>query len=459
VKIIKKLQHATPRDLVGGFSLARKPQAIKHIGKYEIVRELGSGVTSKVYLALDQFNNQQVALKLFNPVPLRNTMSIKAFRKLLLTEASLAGKLSHPHIVRIFDAVVGGELNYMVMEYVDGETLEKYAEVDHLLPINTVAEIIYKCGNALEYAHRQGVIHRDIKPANILLQGGSNVKITDFGSAWIESQQVSQQLTQVTGVGSPAYMSPEQIQEWPLNHQTDIYSLGVTLFKLLTGRLPFSADSSYSMLFQIINGEPLPLKTFRHDVPDQLEGIVQRAMQKDLSKRYQTWGEFTRDLADFFSINAEAQSEIFDTEKYGTLRSLSFFRNVGDTELWEILRISDWRKASSGECILREGDRDCAFFILAGGVAEVVKQGNVLSRLQKGDCFGEMKRFSGGNYRRATSVFAETDVTLIEIDLDVLAQASMECRFQFDDAFLNILLRRLDEANTRMSSLLHERAR
>ena len=442
---------------MGSFFTAKNPHAVKHIGKYEIVRELGSGATSKVYLALDQFNNQQVALKLFNPAPLRSSMSVNAYRKLLRTEASLAGKLSHPHIVKVFDAVLGGELNYMVMEYVEGETLEKYTEVDHLLPVSTVAEIIYKCGNALEYAHRQGVIHRDIKPANILLQGVSNVKITDFGSAWIESQQVSQQLTQVTGIGSPAYMSPEQIQEWPLTHQTDIYSLGVTLFKLLTGRLPFYADSNYSLLYQIMFGEPLPLKTFRHDVPEHLEVIVRHAMQKDLSQRYQTWGEFTRDLEDFFSSNAEVQTEIFDTEKFGTLRLLSFFRNVGDTELWEILRISDWRKVPRGECILQEGDRDCAFFILASGVVKVVKQGRELNKLQKGDCFGEMKRFSGSNYQRATSVFADTDVILIEIDLDVLAKASVECRFQFDDAFLYILLKRLDEANTRISSLLQDR--
>jgi len=240
---------------------------MKHIGKYEIVRKLGGGATSTVYLALDQFNNQQVALKLFNPQALGDTISANAYRKLLLTEASLAGKLSHPHIVKIFDAVLDGELNYMVMEYVNGETLERYTEVGHLLPFGTVAEIIYKCGNALEYAQRQGVIHRDIKPANILMWSESDIKIADFGAALIESHQISQQLTQVTGVGSPAYMSPEQIQERPLTHQTDIYSLGVTLYKLLTGRLPFQADNSYSLIYQIMNIEPPPASTFRPETP------------------------------------------------------------------------------------------------------------------------------------------------------------------------------------------------
>ncbi|MBI5437255.1 MAG: protein kinase [Nitrosomonadales bacterium] len=427
---------------------------MKRIGKYKIVRKLGGGATSTVYLALDQFNNQQVALKLFNPGALRNTISANAYRKLLLTEASLAGKLSHPHIVKIFDAVLDGELNYMVMEYVEGKTLERYTEANHLLPFGTVAEIVYKCGNALEYAQRQGVIHRDIKPANIVMRSESDIKITDFGAALIESQQISQQLTQVTGVGSPAYMSPEQIQERPLTHQTDIYSLGVTLYKLLTGRLPFHSDNSYSLLYQIMHSDPPLPRTLRSDIPEELEAIVRHAMQKEMSQRYQTWGEFTRDLVNFFSSNAGVQAEIFDTEKFDTLRSLHFFKNIGDTELWEVLRISDWREVKKGECILQEGDQGREFFILASGMLKVMKQGRVLNMLRKGDCFGEMKRFPDSNFLRTTAVLAETDATLIEISLDVLAKASVECRFQIDDAFLYILLKRLDVANTRISNLL-----
>ncbi|MDP1633263.1 MAG: serine/threonine-protein kinase, partial [Gallionellaceae bacterium] len=182
----------------------RARKGMEKVGKYEIVKELGHGATSTVYLALDPFNQQQVALKVFNLDVLHDNTRAKAYRKLLLTEASLAGKLSHPHIVKIFDADMDGEINYMVMEYIEGETLEQYGEVDHLMPLGRIAEVIYKCCKALEYAQYQGVTHRDIKPANILLQGDSDIKISDFGSAVIESQQT----TQVTGVGSPAYMSP-----------------------------------------------------------------------------------------------------------------------------------------------------------------------------------------------------------------------------------------------------------
>src|SRR5512139_4076598 len=162
------------------------------IGKYEIIRELGHGATSTVYLALDPFSNEQVAVKLFNMDVLQDNSRAKALRKLLLNEASLAGKLNHPHIVRIHDAVMDGDVNYMVMEYVEGETLERYGEVDHLLGLGRIAEIIYKCCKALEYAQYQGITHRDIKPANILLRGESDIKITDFGAAVIESQQSTQ---------------------------------------------------------------------------------------------------------------------------------------------------------------------------------------------------------------------------------------------------------------------------
>lgn len=420
------------------------------VGKYEIVKELGRGATSTVYLALDPFNQQQVALKVFNLKILHDFSRAKAYRKLLLTEASLAGKLSHPHIVKIYDAVMDGDLNYMVMEYVEGETLEKYGEVDHLMDLGHIAEIIYKCCKALEYAQYQGVIHRDIKPANILLHGENDIKISDFGAAVIDTQQS----TQVTGVGSPAYMSPEQIKEHQLTHQTDIYSLGVTMYRLLTGKLPFEAANSYSMIYQIMNIDPPPPSTFRPEIPPVLDAIVMRAMCKDLEHRYQTWDEFARDLVAFITHNVPQQEEIFDTEKFDTLRELSFFKNFSDVELWEVLRISEWHKIPKDESILREGEEGKNFYIIATGSVRVVKQGRLLSLLHQGDCFGEMSHLSGKDARRSTDVLAKTEVALIEVDPEPLSRASANCRYQFSEAFLGVLVKRLSMANTRISRLL-----
>ena len=383
---------------------------------------------------------------------LRDNNRAKAYRKLLLTEASLAGKLSHPHIAKIYDAVMDGDLNYIVMEYVEGETLEKYGEVDHLMDLGHIAEIIYKCCKALEYAQYQGVTHRDIKPANILLQGENDIKISDFGAAVIDSQQS----TQVSGVGSPAYMSPEQIREQHVTHQTDIYSLGVTMYRLLTGKLPFEAANSYSMIYQIMNIEPQPPSTFRPEIPPVLDAIVLRAMCKDVEHRYQTWDEFARDLVAFITHNVPQQEEIFDTEKFDILRALSFFKNFSDVELWEVLRISEWRKVARDESILHEGVEGKDFYIIATGSVRVVKQGRLLSLLHQGDCFGEMAHLSGKDARRSTDVIAKTEVTLIEVDPEALARASANCRYQFSEAFLGVLVRRLSMANTRISRLLSD---
>ena len=426
------------------------------IGKYEIARELGTGATSTVYLATDTFSRQQVALKLFDLESLRDSNSAKIYRKLLMTEASLAGKLSHPHIVRILDAVMEGDANYMVMEYVEGTTLEQYAEVDNLLPISTIAEIVYKCCKALEYAQYQGVIHRDIKPANILLQGETNIKISDFGSAAIQNQQT----TQVSGVGSPAYMSPEQIKELPLTHQTDIYSLGVVMYKLLTGKLPFDAGNNFSMIYQILNIEPPPPSAFRPEIPQELDMIVRRAMEKGTVKRYQSWDEFARDLVGFFSHVAVSREEIFDTEKFNTLRDLAFFKNFSDVELWEVLRISAWRKVPEAEYILHDGESGSTFYVLAQGTVRVIKHGRLLSLLHRGDCFGEMAHLSEREFKRSTDVIAKSDTVLIEIHPDVLVRATTGCRFQFGDAFLRMLVKRLAVANKRLSHLLadHDQA-
>ncbi len=425
---------------------------MKNIGKYITVKELGSGATSKVFLAIDPFSNKKVAIKLFEMNSSHGRTVEKTFHKLFLTESSLAGKLQHPHIVKIFDAVLSDDLKYLVMEYVDGGSLEKYTEAGQLLPFTTVAEIIFKCCKALEYAQTQGVIHRDIKPANILLHGESDIKLSDFGAAIIESYDG----THVSGVGSPAYMSPEQISDLPLTHQSDIYSLGVTMYKLLTGRLPFEANSSHGLLYQIVHGEPHPPKTFRLDIPDELNAIVQRAITKNLSHRYQNWNEFAQDLSSFFAFSSlvQEQNEIYDTEKFDNLRSLSFFERFRVVELWEVLHFSNWRKVSKGTLILNEGDIGNTFFILANGTVNILKNGKVLGHLHKGEFFGEIKRLPDSTFIRSTAVETGSEVTLIEINLDTLARASVECRFQFDDSFLNILLNRLEVANTRISKLL-----
>src|SRR5438552_4066253 len=279
--------------------MAMKFELQEHLGKYPIVRQIGSGATSRVYLARDPFADRDVAIKVFlfdeNISPQTERMMHKAF----LAEAALAGKLSHPHIVEILDAVVEPEHSYLVMEYVPGTTLEAHSDVTNLLPLSKVVEIIFKCIRALEYAFQHGVIHRDIKPGNILMSPAGDIKVSDFGASF--QLRPGFDTTQISGIGSPAYMSPEQIRLEQVTHQTDIYSLGVVMYQLLTGRMPYNASNQASLTYEILNIKPVQPTALRPNLPPLLDDIVMRAMQKDAAKRYQSWHDFGKDISLAFS--------------------------------------------------------------------------------------------------------------------------------------------------------------
>ncbi len=421
-----------------------------HIDKYEIVRLLGRGATSSVYLAYDAFTERQVAIKHFSADFIADPEHGQTFRKMIATEASLAGRLNHPHIVGIYDAARGEDNCYIVMEYVEGETLENYGQPDQLLPVEKVIEIIFKCALALDFASRNGVIHRDIKPANIMLCQNGDVKIADFGAAVLSKSDQ----TQVVGVGSPSYMSPEQVRMDALNHQTDIYSLGVVMFKLLTGRLPFEAESNYALTHKILNEEAPDIRSLRPLLPQRLTQIVARAMHKDLAARYQNWREFARDLARLASLDLPQES-ISDTEKFNALRDLTFFKDFGEIELWEVLRISVWGRVPAGTYLVHEGDEGNFFFIIAAGEVRVTKAGRDLGVKQAGHCFGEMCYIRQGAIARTATVMANTPVTLLKIKANALGSASDGCQLSFNRAFLSILVNRLAEADTELVSVRH----
>ncbi len=425
---------------------------LAQIGKYPVLRKLGEGATSDVYLCHDSFNARDVAIKVAIPESLEDPERGRLYRKLFLTEASLAGKLQHPHICQIYDAVADEKLKYIVMEYVGGGTLEKFCRPEMLLPVDRIVEIVFKCTRALEFAHKAGVTHRDIKPANILYLGGTDVKITDFGAALIASGDT----TQVSAIGSPAYMSPEQVKEHPLDHQTDIYSVGVVMYHLLTGRLPFQAVNNFSLIYQITNVEPEAPSAFRPEIPPQLDDIVRHAMAKDLGERYRTWEAFSLDLAEAFRsqhAGAHRAQEFADSDKFETLRKLPFFGHFSDAELWEVARISSWRHATVGELLMKEGEAGDFFCILAEGQVKVTKKGKLLNLLRTGEPFGEMAYLSKGEHVRGADVTVMNDADIISVPTAALAQASEGCRHKFDRAFMEILVERLSMANLRLSGV------
>ncbi len=426
--------------------------ALTQIGKYPVLRKLGEGATSEVYQCRDPFNQRDVAVKVAFSESFDDPERGKVYRKLFLTEASLAGKLQHPHICQIFDAVADQDLHYIVMEYVDGGTLEQFCRPDTLLPLERVVEIAFKCTRALEFAQRLGVTHRDIKPANILHTGETDVKITDFGAALVASAQT----THVASIGSPTYMSPEQVKEQKLDHRTDIYSMGVVMYHLLAGRPPFEAANNFSLLYQITKGEAKPPSTLRSDLPKRIDQVVMKAMARDADQRYARWEDFSAELVELFRAGRDDErkaQEFADSDRFETLRALAFFQEFSDAELWEVARISTWRHAAAGQPLMREGEQGEEFCILADGEVKVTKRGKLLNVLKPGAPFGEMAYLSRKDHVRGADVTVTVEANVISIATATLAQVSDGCRHKFDRAFMGILVERLSEANVRLSGV------
>lgn len=419
------------------------------LGRYQLRRIIGRGSTSTVWLAWDPDTEREVAIKCIDTDVLNDPARGRLHRTLLTNEASLANKLQHPHIAAIHDAVIGDTHAWLVMEYVAGGTLEAHTQRPGLLPIDRIVELMFKCTRALDYACQLGVTHRDIKPANILLTRDGDVKLTDFGAALF----VANERTQVEGVGSPAYMSPQQVREMPLNHQTDIYSLGVVLYQLLAGELPFQASNKYSLVYQIIHVDPPPPSVHRPGMPPALDAVVARAMHKDVALRYATWAEFTHDLAQAFRNRRlkprdDASGE---AENFRLLRTLSFFDAFSDVELWEVARFAQAEQVAAGTVLMKDGEQGNRIYILVEGELAVCKHGRTLALLGSGECCGEMSVVANGRRLRANDVQANTDCRLFLIDGERIRRASETCRMRFYEAFLQVLAARLSAANIRLA--------
>jgi eukaryotic-like serine/threonine-protein kinase len=424
---------------------------MQSVGKYQLLRELGKGATGKVYLAEDPFNKRKVAIKVAFPEALKSSEDGAFYKSMFLNEAALAGKLNHPHITQIYDAVVEDKYSYIVMEYVEGGTLEKFCKPDALLETRDVAEISFKCVRALAFAQTLGLTHRDIKPGNILHADGTEIKIADFGAA---INKVSDR-TVITNVGSPAYMAPELVTgQAQASHLTDIYALGVVMYFMLAGKLPFSGANTMSVIYQIVNTDVDPPSTHRKGISPELDAVVMKAMAKDPTKRFATWDEFGAALAEIWKKEhkAEEKRDQSDTERFSLMRTLPFFREFPENELWEVLKLTKWAKFKPDYALIKEGDQGDSFYVLAGGYVRVTRGKKTLSVLTAGDCFGEMSYLAKtGDPHRSATVTTTSDAIIMKIRAEDLRSASLSCRRLFDERFLNTLVERLEKANEQIS--------
>ncbi|MBW1767257.1 MAG: protein kinase [Deltaproteobacteria bacterium] len=258
------------------------------VGRYEVLKELGQGAMGTVYKARDPKINRLLAIKTIRFSDEFEDEKLKDVKERFLREAEIAGKLSHPSIVSIYDLGEDYDLTYLAMEFLEGEDLQRYCRKGSLLPLRKILNIIGEAATALDYAHSQGVIHRDIKPGNIMLLKNGRIKVTDFGIAKAMSDSKTK-----SGIilGTPNYMSPEQINGQEIDGRSDIFSLGVLFFELLTGRLPFQGKTLANLFFQITQGKHPSPREINPKVPGPCVKIIDRALEKSPDQRFQAAGD------------------------------------------------------------------------------------------------------------------------------------------------------------------------
>ena len=419
------------------------------IGKYEIQEELGRGSMAVVCAGYDPFADARVAVKIAHPKLSGANEEAGRFRKLFFNEAHAAGVLKHPNILRVYDGGVEGQLCYLVMEYVNNAaTLQPYCQAETLLPTRDVAGIVYKCARALDYAHRHGVVHRDVKPNNILFTEDRNIKLADFSIAMVNRADLD--LTQVTGfLGSPMYMSPEQIKEDEIAGTSDLFSLGVVTYQMLTGHHPFKASNLPEITHKITTEQPPPMQQFRPDLADELDDVVQRLLLKDPAQRYRDGLALASDLAGLFdNLDATLDPQEMQ-EKFAALRSFGFFKRLTDEDLCELTRTCLWQRYPAGAAVITEGDNDHSVYLLLSGVVSIEKNAQCVTTLQAGDCFGEMGYLSKA--KRSASVIARTDVALIKVNAETIDCADEGAQLRFHKAFVQALIERLADTTSALT--------
>jgi len=437
-EVISEPKVEKPASVAGGLP--------SRIGKYDIVKQLGRGAAAMVYLARDSFDGREVALKVIKPEFFQHPEFQRVYRPQFQVEASLAGKLDHPHIVAIYEAVLNDEQGYLAMEYVPGGNLAPYVSGKNLLPVDNAVEVAFKCCGALDYAFRRGIVHRDIKPANIMVGEGTDIKIGDFGAAYLQHGESVQTLR----MGTPSYMSPEQVEENPLTHQSDMYCLGIVLYELLTGLRPFVARTLPALFKKILTDQPVPPSRLQAGVPAALDPVVMRALAKKPEDRFASWADFALELASIGRLRSSQQA-VPDSEKFEALKKVKMLSSLSEPELWALVKAGQWSRAPANQVIIGEGEQSDRLYFLAKGEAKVTKRGRLLNLIHAGEFFGEMSFISNGGLARQATVESAGDLLLATFERAALEQVQARCQLRFLWALLHNVVDRLVLADARLA--------
>ena len=421
------------------------------IGKYEIAGLLGKGASGLVYKGFDPFVRRDVAVKIalqLSEEPRHLNAGKDSPVSGFFTEARAAGMLNHPHVVALYDAGMEADLCYIVMEYVDGDTLLPWCRrAGPRMPIERVLDVMAKCARGLDYSHSKGVLHRDIKPSNIMITSEGVPKIMDFSIAEINERKTEDGMN---AVGSPLYMSPEQVTRAPLGPTSDLYALGAVMYQMLTGETPFFSPHLPGLFAAIRNQPAATVASKRPEISRDVSNIVAKLLSKKPADRYQSGKDLASDLAREHERLRQSDAQAGRRENRDSLRGLSFFNAFTETEVDEVLSAAQLKTYATGKLILEEGEIDNSFFILAMGHAIVKKGDKPIHVLGKGDCFGEIGLL--GNVKRSASVVAASQVLALKINASLLDNLATDSQLRFYKTFTQTLIYRLTVTSARLSA-------
>lgn len=409
---------------------------MRTLGKYQIVKAIGRGGMGEVYLARERGGGRRVALKLVHRP--EDPERAAVYAQLFDNETRLVGLLDHPGIVRLYEAGREGDIYFVAMEYIGGaQTLEIYCRPQSLLPPARVMSVVGACAEALAHAHERGVVHRDIKPANLLLGASGEIKISDFGIAVLATSDVLDTQPLLV-LGSPLYMSPEQIREEPLTGQSDVFALGVVLYELLTGSHPFAARTLAAVTHKVLEEPVAAIAHGRAGISDRLRAIVARSLAKSRAARYPSAAELAADLR---SEGEQPGAPVAGSRRIEALRALACFTRFSEPELWDLLHWAEWREYQTGEELIRAGESGERMYIVIDGEVEVRHEGAARARLGAGDSLGEVACLEPGRYR--DDAYARGPVTALALPGADLVHASEPCRVKLQQLLIRRLVERL----------------
>ena len=340
---------------------------IEKLGRYVIVEEIGQGAMGVVYKAVDPLIDRTVAIKTIN-LDLSKE-ELENFEKRFQREVQSAGKLNHPNIVTVYDVGRTEGVAYMAMEFLEGKELREILDSGVVLPIEKISHIASQVAEGLGFAHERGIVHRDVKPANVMVMKNGLVKITDFGIA-----QMSSASRTMSGMvmGSPKYMSPEQVVGQAVDGRSDIFSLAVVLYEMLTGKTPFSGDNISAIMYQILNDEPIPPKAFNQSIPDSINYIVLKALAKHPDKRYQNAKDMARDLKRYKTMEVPASGEMAPTPQRMERRALPRDSEIDATQIMPSALLHGTETTFGKHLINRDGWWNTQRFLLYAAIPAMI---------------------------------------------------------------------------------------